>query len=112
MVGILLTAAALVVGITACDGGHTYQLTISSTSGGSVTTPGEGSYTYGAGTVVQLVAEPDEGYQFRSWTGDIAYITDPNSASTTVILNGNSAILASFGTEGEVDPSDGGPFRP
>jgi hypothetical protein len=96
-----LVLAALVAGVTACDGAHTYQLTISSTSGGSVTSPGEGTFTYDAGAVVQLVATPDDGYQFRSWTGDITNIADPNAASTTVTMNGDYAIVASFGTEGE-----------
>ena len=41
-----------------------YNLTIHSSAGGSVTTPGEGTYVYDAGAVVDLVAEPDEGYRF------------------------------------------------
>jgi hypothetical protein len=90
-VGMFLVLAALVAGVTACDGAHTYQLTISR----------EGTFTYDAGAVVQLVATPDDGYQFRSWTGDITNIADPNAASTTVTMNGDYAIVASFGTEGE-----------
>jgi hypothetical protein len=100
-VGAFLIVAALVTGAAACDGAHTYQLTISSASGGSVTTPGHGTFTYDAGTMVQLVATPDEGYQFHSWTGDVAYIANPNAASTTITMNGDYAILANFGTEGE-----------
>jgi len=67
-VGIFLIVAALVVGIIACDGAgaDTYQLAISSASGGNVTVPGEGTFTYDAGSVVQLVAMPDDGYQFHS----------------------------------------------
>jgi hypothetical protein len=96
-VGIFLIVAALVIGITACDGADTYQLTIASASGGNITTPGEGTFPYAAGTVVQLVAAPDDGYQFRSWTG-IANIADPNAASTTITMNGNYAIVANFET--------------
>jgi hypothetical protein len=62
---IFLIVAALMVGITACDG-DTYQLTMSSASGGSVNTPGEGTFTYDAGNMVSLVATPDEGYRFHS----------------------------------------------
>jgi hypothetical protein len=102
-----LIVAALVVGITACDGPDTYQLTISSTSGGNVTTPGEGTFPYGAGMVVQLVATPDDGYQFRFWTGNIEHISNPNAASTTITMNGNYSITANFEIEG-----DGGPIEP
>jgi len=102
-VGIFLIVAVLVVGIVACDGAgaDTCQLTISSASGGNVTSPGEGTFTYPAGSVVQLVATADDGYQFRSWTGDITSIADPNTASTTITMNGNYGIVANFGTEAE-----------
>ena len=62
--------------------------------------------------VVQLVATPDEGYEFRSWTGDTASIDSPNAASTTITMNGNYGIVANFETESEQDPGDGGPFTP
>lgn len=112
LVGTFLIVAALVVGVTACDGADTYQLTVSSTSGGNVTSPGEGIFTYDAGTMVQLVATPDDGYQFRSWTGDVAYVADPNSASTTITMNGSYAVVANFEIEGGTDGGDGGPIRP
>ena len=105
-VGIFLIVAALMVGITACDG-DTYQLTISSASGGSVNTPGEGIFTYDEGTVVPLVATPDDGYQFLSWTGDIQDIANPNNTSTTIVMNGNYAILANFETDGGGEPGGG-----
>jgi hypothetical protein len=47
-----------------------YDLTMSSTAGGSVTAPGEGTFTYIEGTEVNLVAEAEEGYRFVNWTGD------------------------------------------
>jgi hypothetical protein len=95
--GILLIVAFLGAGVADCDG-DTYQLTISSASGGSVATPGEGTFAYDAGIVVPLMATPDDGYQFLSWTGDIQHIGDPNAASTTIVMNGNYAILANFET--------------
>jgi len=111
--GILLIVTVLVAGAAACDGagGDTYELTISSTSGGLVSAPGEGTYPYGAGILVQLVATPAEGYEFRSWTGDIANISDPNTVSTTITMNGNYAIVANFGVEGETGPDDGDPHE-
>jgi hypothetical protein len=104
---ILLLVAALVPGVAGCrHGAHTYQLSISSGSGGNVTSPGEGTFHYSSGTEVPLVATPDEGYQFRSWTGYIANVADPSAASTTITMNGNCAIVANFASEG------GGPGPP
>jgi len=73
-----------------------YDLTISSTAGGSVTEPGEGVFTYDEGTVVDLVAIPDAGYRFVQWTGDVGTIADVHDASTTITMNGNYAITANF----------------
>jgi len=101
VVAILLVVAVLGAGIADCDGARTYQVTISSGSGGNVTTPGEGTFTYDTGTVIPLIAAPDDGYQFRSWTGDISFIGNANAASTTITMNANCAIVANFGTEAE-----------
>ena len=111
-VSIFLIVAVLVIGATACDGDHTYQLTVSSGSGGNVTSPGEGTFPYQAGAVVPLVATPDDGYQFRSWSGDIEHIAGPNAASTTITMNANYAIVANFGTENETGPGNGGHTQP
>ena len=81
-----------------------YDLTISSTAGGSVTTPGEGTSTYDEGTVVDLVAAPDAGYDFVNWTGDVGTIADVGDATTTITMNDNYSITANFEEE---EPSDG-----
>ena len=47
--------------IVACTPTTEYDLTINSTVGGSVTTPGEGTFTYDEVTVVNLMATPDSG---------------------------------------------------
>jgi len=75
-----------------------YQLTLSSTEGGKVTTPGEGIFTYWEVTTVNLVAEANEGYCFVNWTGDACAcnIADINAASTDITLNGNYSITANF----------------
>ena len=73
-----------------------YDLTISSTAGGSVTTPGEGVYTYDEGAVVDLVATPGAGYQFVEWTGDVGAIDDVYAASTIIAINGDYSITANF----------------
>ena len=102
---LLLMAVTLVIGTAACDRSDTYQLSISSTSGGSVTSPGEGDFTYDAGAVVELVATPDNGYEFQRWTGDTQDITDANSASTNITMNRDYSVTAEFKEEGEPGPS-------
>jgi hypothetical protein len=73
-----------------------YDLTTSSTEGGSVTEPGEDTFTYDEGTVVNLVAEADENYRFVEWTGDVNTITDVYDATTTITINGDYIITADF----------------
>ena len=74
-----------------------YDLTIASTAWGSVTTPGEGVFTYDEGTVVNLIAEPDAGYLFSNWTGDVGTITNVNAATTTITMSSDYSITANFG---------------
>jgi hypothetical protein len=73
-----------------------YNLTISSTTGGEVTSPGEGPFTYYEGRVVNLVAEADEGYQFVNWTGDVGAIADVEDATTTVTMSSDCSVKANF----------------
>ena len=73
-----------------------YDLTTSSTGGGSVTEPGEGVFSYDDGTVVDLVAEVDEGYRFDKWTGDVEDIADVYAATTNITMNGDYSITANF----------------
>jgi alpha-tubulin suppressor-like RCC1 family protein len=73
-----------------------YGLTISSTVGGSVTTPGEGTFTYDEGTVVDLMAAPSAGHRFVNWTGDVSTIANVNHTVTKVTMNGNYSAIASF----------------
>jgi uncharacterized repeat protein (TIGR02543 family) len=73
-----------------------YSLTISSTEGGSVTTPGEGTFVYSEGDKVKLVESPDPGYQFVNWTGDVGTIANVNAASTTITMNDDYSVTANF----------------
>ena len=73
-----------------------YRLAINSTGGGNVTTPGEGVFTYDEGTIVNLMAEAYEGYQFVDWTGDVSTVADINDASTSITINGSYNITANF----------------
>jgi len=73
-----------------------YNLTTNSTDGGAVTTPGEGTFPYDCGTVVNLVAQAQEGYQFVSWIGDVGTIANVQNATSTITMNDNYSITASF----------------
>ena len=95
-VSIFVVAVALIVGMVGC-GGESYTLTIDSTAGGSVTTPGDGTSAYDEGTMVNLVATPDAGYRFVDWTGDVGTIGNVNAGITTITLNDNYSITANFG---------------
>src|SRR4030043_53163 len=74
----------------------TYHLTISSAAGGLVTAPGEGTFAYCEGEVVNLVAEAGSGYSFGNWTGDVGTIADAHDARTTITMNGDYFIPATF----------------
>jgi uncharacterized repeat protein (TIGR02543 family) len=106
-VGIFLTIVALIVGMVGCvggdgdDGGESYTLTVDSTAGGTVTVdnvpiPGKAMLTYDTGKVVNLIATPSPGYRFVGWTGDVDPIADINAVSTTITMQGNYEITASF----------------
>ena len=94
---ILLITTILLAGMVGCGGnGVRYDLTVSSTTGGNVTTPGEGTFSYGTGVVVNLVATPDVGCRFINWTGDMGTIDDTNDATTTITMNGDYSVTANF----------------
>jgi hypothetical protein len=94
---IFLIVVALIAGTVGCfQLSPFYQLTITNTTGGSVTTPGEGTFTYVKGEMVNLVAEAEEDYRFVNWTGDVNTITNVNAAITTINITGDYAIMANF----------------
>jgi hypothetical protein len=83
-----------------------YDLIVSSTAGGEVTAPGEGIFNYDDGTVVNLVATPEAGYQFLSWTGEVDGIANVDDATTTITLNRDCSITANFEEGGGVTFAD------
>jgi len=82
-----------------------YELTISSTTGGSVTTPGEGVLSYYAGTQVNLVAEAETGYGFVNWTAaPTVTFGDASAAQTTFTMPSQDVtVTAHFGPVYELD---------
>jgi glucuronoarabinoxylan endo-1,4-beta-xylanase len=91
--------------------GPKQTLSISSTSGGSVTTPGEGDFQYPRDTNATIVATPEQFYHFDVWSGSAVTagkVADPCAASTTVFMDANYTVLANF----ELDPPDTTPPSP
>ena len=107
--GIFLISAGLIAGIPSCavetdpapDPAPTpapleYHLDISSTAGGEVITPGEGTFIYEEGTEVIITAAPASGYLFDRWTGDAATVLHVSLASTSITIKGEYSITARF----------------
>ncbi len=88
---IFLIILVLAVGMVACSTNFVPQYTIKirSSLGGTVTTPGEGLFRYPAGTVLNLVAEADRGYEFGAWLTNADIIADAYNATTTITINRN-----------------------
>lgn len=80
----------------------THDLIVDSTDGGQVSAPGEGTFPYDCGTVVDLVAEAEPGYHFVEWTGDVDTVVAVDAAETAITMSGNYSITANF------DPFGGG----
>ena len=108
-ISIFLIVAALIAVTAGCvaispsgggddngDNGESYTLTIVSTAGGSVTTPGEGYFTHDVGTVVNVSAEPEEGCEFVNWTGSVDIIANVTAVSTAITMNAHCSIRANF----------------
>jgi len=94
---------------------HTLTMAVDPTEGGT-TDPTPGAYIYVEGTTVDITASSNAGYQFDHWTGDVA---NPDSASTTVTMDGNKTVTAHFSlipTTYEltmaIDPTAGGTTDP
>jgi hypothetical protein len=97
-VSIFLITLALIAGMVGCVGVR-YDLTIYSTEGGDVTKPGEATFTYSKGKVVDLVARPEESHRFVDWTGNVSTIANVTAASTTITMGGDYSITANFALE-------------
>jgi uncharacterized repeat protein (TIGR02543 family) len=101
--GVFLLVVALVAGMGGCaaapepEAPLQYELTVSSTEGGSVVSPGEGTFSYDPAEVVNLIAGSAAGYEFVNWTGDVADVASASAAVTTVTMNGDYSITANFG---------------
>jgi len=93
-VGLLL--ALTIVGVTSPAGAQAsaYELCIEySPARAGTVSPDTGTHRFSANTVVALSAEPQPGYQFAYWIGDVS---NPKTPSTTVRLDTSKIVVAVF----------------
>jgi alpha-tubulin suppressor-like RCC1 family protein len=106
-VSIFLIMVAFIAGTVGCaQPAASYTLTIASTAGGSVTAPGEGTFTYTVGTMLTLVATPNTSCQFANWTGDVGAIGNIDAAATKLTMNNNYSIRANFAKQYDLAAGD------
>jgi TRAP-type C4-dicarboxylate transport system substrate-binding protein len=92
----LAAILALSVGLVGCSAPTEYDLTIASTSGGSIF-PAAGVHSYASGQVVDIKATPaSDNYEFVNWTGDVDDVADVNAATTTITMDASASITANF----------------
>ncbi|MGH7996468.1 MAG: beta strand repeat-containing protein [Opitutaceae bacterium] len=81
------------VTITAYDSTYTLTITASTASAGTAS----GAGTYAVGTVVNISESAWNGYVATGWGGpDELTVASPNSAVTTITMNGDRNIVANF----------------
>jgi len=93
---------------------HTLTMMAAGGTGSGTITPTADDYDYDYGTVVDLNAVPGAGSVFDGWTGDVA---DPSSATTTVTMDSDKTVTATFNSDGDSDgisdtEEDGHPVHP
>ncbi len=73
---------------------HIHTVTLTSTEGGAVTTPGEGAFEYEKNERVPIEATAEDGYRFLFWSG--GKVLDRESPSSTMIISKDYTVLAIF----------------
>lgn len=81
-----------------------HALTLSSSDGGQVLTPGEGTFEYDRGTFIRLVARADSGYRFSHWSCNVTprwnchfwKVTYSYSANTWAFVDEDYELVAIF----------------
>ncbi|MBA7562980.1 hypothetical protein ES708_04633 [subsurface metagenome] len=77
--------------------GEVYILTIEEPlEGGGTTDPPPGEYPHVEGDIVPILAIPDPEFRFLNWSGNTEAVAEPDSASTTVLMDGNKTVTATF----------------
>jgi hypothetical protein len=85
--------------VTAHFSQNEFTLTVNIVGNGSVTKdPNQATYPYG--TIVELTAEPDNGWLFDSWSGDLSGSENPKE----IFIDGNKVVNANF-KEDDIPPN-------
>jgi hypothetical protein len=96
---VIAAVLAVTMALAARAGAHTtaYDLLIdrSPADAGRVT-PDSGTHRFSANSTVSLRADPEPGYQFAYWLGDVS---DPTAEETTVLVNESKVVVAVFHPE-------------
>ena len=82
-----------------CTGNHpptNYSLTVSAGPGGTVTTPGIGTFQYPANSTASLQAVANNGYEFVRWEIVLDAAWTDNNAATSVVMTTNGTAKAVF----------------
>ncbi len=104
--GSLFVAAAWVLGLATYGYGQmpAYELCIEqSPAQAGKLSPDSGTHRFAADAVVTLSAEPQPGYRFAYWLGDVA---DPKAQRTTVQVNSSKIVVAIFQPADQDDPTE------
>lgn len=88
IIGVFLTAVALVAGIVSCNGAPSkYELTMGVAPAGSGTaTDLTDASPYESDTIVNIEATPAVGYQFVEWSAPAGIFGDSNAETTTFTM--------------------------
>ena len=70
----------------------TYKISMD-VEGQGLTQPATGTYDYRGEEIIDIIATPDEGWQFEGWSGDV---TDPDSTATTLLADADKTVTAIF----------------
>jgi len=74
----------------------TYTLTMAVSGSGTTDPAADTITTYGAGTEVNIAAEPATGWYFVNWTGDVDTVADVTDPTTQITMNGGYTVTANF----------------
>ncbi len=97
--------------------GMTCTVSLSSSEGGSISDPGEGTFTYERTTMLRLLAKADSGYVFTAWTGTCFSTQNPvwiyldRDYQVCAVFSPVGEILASAGAEDETILIPAGTYR-
>ncbi len=83
-----------------------YSLVLESEPADAGSVSGDGDYALGE--VVEIEAEPAEGWMFSGWTGDTDFVDDPGAATTNVTMpSQNISLVGNFVLQDDIVFGDG-----